>query len=148
MTFFETLRCGNHYMKQWPRAVQLAPLFPEYRVIKATELAIRVMPPVAVFCLWFQLQWLGPESLPQIIASTLFLLSLPLQGLYWLGWRSQQLLPRPLVAWCDDLRSRMLEAGEQIAPLGARARYLNMAQLLRRVFNKLDNGEWHRLDRR
>ncbi|SDK05261.1 hypothetical protein SAMN04488540_11819 [Ferrimonas sediminum] len=146
MTFFETLRCGSDYMREWPKAAQLAPLFPEHRVIRATELAIRVMPPIAVFCFWLQYQSMGATSLPQAIASGLFLLSLPLQGLFWLGWRSQQPLPKPLLVWCDDLRSKMVAAGEQIAPLGASARYLNMAKLLRRVFTKIERGEWQRFD--
>lgn len=146
MSVLKTLRQGNRYMEQWPMAPQLAPLFPEYRVIKATQLATRLMPPAALLVMWVNWQWFGQVGLPQSLAYALFMLSLPIQGLFWLGWRSQQPLPKPLVAWCDELRQKMLEAGEQISPLGAKAQYWNMAILLRRVFSSMDKTQWRQFD--
>ena len=74
------LQTGRAYAKKWPMRKELAPLFNEFKVIKATELAITVMPILAMLTLFFQLNYLGPDFLPQAIASALFFLSLPLQG--------------------------------------------------------------------
>ena len=43
-----------------------------------------MLPVAAVANFYVQFQYLGMEFLPQIIATTLFLLVLPLQGYYWL----------------------------------------------------------------
>ena len=41
------VQTGRQYAKKWPMRQELAPLFAEFRVIKATELAITVMPILA-----------------------------------------------------------------------------------------------------
>ncbi|MFT7568228.1 MAG: uncharacterized membrane protein YfbV (UPF0208 family), partial [Pseudoalteromonas distincta] len=42
------LQTGRLYGKKWPMRKELAPLFLEFRVIRATELAITVMPILAM----------------------------------------------------------------------------------------------------
>ncbi|WP_286889904.1 DUF412 family protein, partial [Pseudoalteromonas sp. ESRF-bin5] len=59
------VQIGRQYAKQWPMRKELAPLFSEFRVIRATELAITVMPILAMLTLFFQLNYLGPDFLPQ-----------------------------------------------------------------------------------
>mgnify|MGYP003626227879 CR=1 FL=1 len=70
------LQTGRLYGKKWPMRKELAPLFLEFRVIRATELAITVMPILAMLTLFFQLNYLGSDFLPQAIASALFFISL------------------------------------------------------------------------
>ena len=42
------VQTGRQYAKKWPMRQELAPLFAEFRVIKATDLAITVMPILAM----------------------------------------------------------------------------------------------------
>lgn len=53
------VQIGRVYAKKWPMRKELAPLFAEFKVIKATELAITVMPILAMLTLFFQLNYLG-----------------------------------------------------------------------------------------
>lgn len=65
--FFKKLRLGNEYLKTWPVEKQLAPVFPENRIVKATRFGIRYMPPIAIFTMTWQIALggnLGPQ-LPQ-----------------------------------------------------------------------------------
>lgn len=85
VNFFSLFRRGQHYSKTWPLEKRLAPVFVENRVIKMTRYAIRFMPPIAVFTLCWQIA-LGGQLGPAV-ATALFALSLPMQGLWWLGKR-------------------------------------------------------------
>ncbi|STI33919.1 inner membrane protein [Escherichia coli] len=91
VNFFSLFRRGQHYSKTWPLEKRLAPVFVENRVIKMTRYAIRFMPPIAVFTLCWQIA-LGGQLGPAV-ATALFALSLPMQGLWWLGKRSVTPLP-------------------------------------------------------
>ncbi|VDZ72424.1 inner membrane protein [Atlantibacter hermannii] len=86
VSFFSLFRRGQHYAKTWPMEKRLAPMFVENRSIRATRFAIRFMPPVAVFTLTWQIA-LGGQLGPAV-ATALFAISLPMQGLWWLGKRS------------------------------------------------------------
>jgi uncharacterized membrane protein YfbV (UPF0208 family) len=55
VSFFSLFRRGQHYAKTWPLDKRLAPVFIENRIIRATRYAIRIMPPVAVFTLCWQI---------------------------------------------------------------------------------------------
>ena len=83
VNFFSLFRRGQHYAKTWPMEKRLAPMFIENRTIRATRYAIRFMPPVAIFTLCWQIA-LGGQLGPAV-ATALFALSLPMQGLWWLG---------------------------------------------------------------
>ncbi|WP_372762492.1 terminus macrodomain insulation protein YfbV [Pseudoalteromonas sp.] len=134
------LQVGRQYAKKWPMRKELAPLFVEFKVIKATELAITVMPILAMLTLFFQLNYLGPDFLPQAIASALFFISLPLQGLLWLGKRSQTPLAPPMQRWYNELYTKMLANGYQIPLTEKKPRYAELAELLNDMFNKMDKA--------
>ncbi len=55
VSFFGLFRHGQHYAKTWPLDKRLAPVFIENRIIRATRYAIRIMPPVAIFTLCWQI---------------------------------------------------------------------------------------------
>ncbi|MBA1845246.1 DUF412 domain-containing protein, partial [Klebsiella pneumoniae] len=97
VNFFSLFRRGQHYSKTWPLEKRLAPVFVENRVIKMTRYAIRFMPPIAVFTLCWQIA-LGGQLGPAV-ATALFALSLPMQGLWWLGKRSVTPLPPAILNW-------------------------------------------------
>jgi len=134
------VQIGRQYAKQWPMRKELAPLFSEFRVIRATELAITVMPILAMLTLFFQLNYLSPDFLPQAIASALFFLSLPLQGLLWLGKRAQTPLDPAMLSWYKELHTKMVANGYQPKLSEKKPRYLELANLLKDMFEKMDKA--------
>lgn len=134
------VQIGRQYAKQWPMRKELAPLFSEFRVIRATELAITVMPILAMLTLFFQLNYLGPDFFPQAIASALFFLSLPLQGLLWLGKRAQTPLDPAMLSWYKELHTKMVANGYQAKLSEKKPRYLELATLLKDMFEKMDKA--------
>lgn len=131
---------GRLYAKIWPMRRELAPLFIEYRIIKATDLAITVMPILAMLTLFFQLNYLGSDFLPQAIASALFFISLPLQGLFWLGKRAQTPLEPAMHKWYTELYTKMVENGYQTKLTENKPRYMELAVLLKDMFDKMDKA--------
>lgn len=136
--WFKLLRLGRHYMKTWPADKRLAPVFPENRVVRTTLFAIRFMPPLAVFTLSWQVA-LGGQLGP-VVATALFALSLPMQGLWWLGRRAITPLPPSLLQWFHDIRQRLLDAGLALAPLEEKPTYQMLADVLKRAFKQLDKA--------
>ena len=134
------LQTGRLYGKKWPMRKELAPLFLEFRVIRATELAITVMPILAMLTLFFQLNYLGSDFLPQAIASVLFFISLPLQGLFWLGKRAQTPLDPAMQKWYNELYTKMAANGYQTQLSENKPRYMELANLLKDMFEKMDRA--------
>ncbi|GKV89481.1 terminus macrodomain insulation protein YfbV [Pectobacterium carotovorum] len=136
ISWLQLLQRGQHYMKTWPAEKRLAPVFPENRVARATRFGIRIMPPLAVFTLTWQIAFGG--QLGPAIATALFACSLPLQGLWWLGRRSVTPLPPTLAQWFHEIRHKLLESGQALAPLEEAPTYQALADVLKRAFNQLD----------
>ncbi|HAU26955.1 MAG TPA: hypothetical protein DCW49_06175, partial [Alteromonas australica] len=86
------LKDGQQYLETWPVRRELFAHFPECRVVAATKFAVKTMPPAAILACALLLQNMGMQYLPQTIAIGAFFLSLPLQGMLWLGHRSNQYL--------------------------------------------------------
>jgi len=105
------IKDGREYMRIWPMEKQLYALFPECRIISATKFGIQVMPPIAIMVVALQLHFLGMEFFPQALTMGIFFFSLPLQGLFWLGSRSNQTLPPSMLAWCKDIHLKMQQQG-------------------------------------
>ncbi len=112
MNIFGTkLQQGRHYMTLWPRRPELNSMFPENRVIKATEFALKAIPALAVLSVMLQFQFGEQHYWPSVITSVLFLLSLPLQGYYWLGQRADTRLPPSLASWYREIERQDERAG-------------------------------------
>ncbi|QDF67467.1 DUF412 domain-containing protein [Shewanella sp. SNU WT4] len=144
-SLLKTIRLGRHYMKTWPMVRQLGYYFPEYRVMRATQLALPVTPALAIGVMFSQLYLLGWDVFPQTLAMTLFFLSLPVQGLIWLGWRAQHPLPLTLLDWGNQLSAKLQHLGVSCHPLGANARYQDMANILKLAFERLEPKYWEEL---
>ncbi|MEI5638388.1 MULTISPECIES: terminus macrodomain insulation protein YfbV [unclassified Pseudoalteromonas] len=134
------VQLGRQYSKEWPMRKELAPLFPEFRVIKATELALNTMPMLAVFTLFLQTTHLGWQYLPQAIAIALFFLSLPVQGLLWLGKRAETPLSPALYSWYTELHQKMVAQGYDTPLSSRKPRYRELARLLKDMFDKMDKA--------
>ncbi|WP_018981911.1 terminus macrodomain insulation protein YfbV [Salinimonas chungwhensis] len=135
MTLF---RDGQHYMSTWPVKKELFPHFAECRVISATRFAIAVMPPVAVVCSAMLINSQGTEYLPQTLAMGAFFLSLPLQGLLWLGHRSNQALPPALKSWYYEIHGKLQQEGCDVHSRQSEPKYRELAALLKSAFDQLD----------
>jgi len=132
--FVRKLRMGHHYLQSWPREKVLAALFPENRIIHALELARRVVPALVFVSLLLQFQMGHPELWPSVLSGVLLMLSLPLQGYYWLGLRAETRLPPALGRWYFEINQKMGSEGRAVS----RPCYQDLADTLRQAFRRLD----------
>lgn len=134
------LKDGQEYMKTWPLKRELYTLFPDCRVVAATRFAVRFMPPVAVLACATMLNTFGTEYLPQALAVGAFFLSMPMQGLLWLGKRSNQTLPPQLRHWYQEILTKMRAQGCAVQNPQHKPRYRELARLLKTAFEDLDKA--------
>jgi uncharacterized membrane protein YfbV (UPF0208 family) len=134
------LKSGQEYMHIWPMQKQLYALFPECRIIAATKFGMKVMPAVAVIVVAMQLQYLGMDVLAQSITMGIFFLSLPVQGILWLGHRSEQVLPPQINSWYKDIYAKMQQQGCQLQHQSTKPTFKELAVLLRTAFKELDKA--------
>ena len=137
---YTTLIAGREYSKQWPANAELNSLFSENKVILLTSLGWRYLPLAALVCAVVQFSYLGAAHLPQVLAMMLFLISLPLQGWYWLGVRSVTPLPPAIASWCKQIRQKMQQQGVAVAPSQQPERYKDLAILLQQAYQQLDRA--------
>lgn len=135
-----SLRDGQKYMDIWPMRKELNAIFPDQRIIKATRFGVKVMPAIAAISLLTQMAFDNYQALPQAIVVALFALSMPLQGMWWLGNRSNTQLPPALASWYRELHQKIVETGFALEPLRSRPRYKELAQILNRAFRQLDKS--------
>ncbi len=143
-SFWQHFTHGQQYMDIWPMRKELMPIFPEYRYIKATKFAIRVMPAVAVISILSQMTFAHYSSMPQAMAVALFALSMPLQGLWWLGKRSRKVLPVSLASWYREIHDKISAEGHALPPVKKTPRYKELAEVLNRAFKQLDSSALER----
>ncbi|GLR02813.1 UPF0208 membrane protein [Vibrio hyugaensis] len=135
---FHSLKDGQNYMEIWPVRKELTAIFPEQRIIKATRFGIKVMPAVAAISVLTQMAFNNYNALPQAIVVALFAISMPLQGMWWLGSRSNTILPPALASWYRELHQKITETGFALEPAKAKPRYKELAMILNRAFRQLD----------
>ncbi|WP_333606768.1 terminus macrodomain insulation protein YfbV [Arsukibacterium sp.] len=140
MNMFRVLQTGRDYSQVWPVKPELNALFPENKIIQLTRFSFRFLPVFAVITAMFQLKLLGAEQLGTIMAMMFFLISLPLQGWYWLGVRASTPLPPALLTWCQQLREKMQTQGIELKSEQAPKSYLDLAQLLKQAYQQLDKA--------
>lgn len=131
---------GHQYSKIWPLEPMLGAVFLEFRVIKATKLALKVVPMLALLSIFVQVTYLTTDYLPQALTFALFLASMPAQGLYWLGKRANTPLPPQEAVWYREVYGKMTAAGIEPKVSLSKPRYLDLAYLLKEVFDKMDSA--------
>ncbi|WP_041767444.1 terminus macrodomain insulation protein YfbV [Psychromonas ingrahamii] len=133
-SFFDVIREGSRYLKVWPKQRALNGLFIDSKVSFYTRLSIKITPAFIALSLGLALTF--PISFDPIVSVTfaLFLLGLPIQGFYWLGKRSQQLLPQQLLPWFMAIKKKL--SAKNAAEKGAihHPSYLELATLLQQAF--------------
>ncbi|MFQ3249882.1 terminus macrodomain insulation protein YfbV [Glaciecola sp.] len=136
----QIIQQGQRYMDSWPMQKQLYGLFPECRIIAATKFGFKVMPALAVLTVAVQLHFIGTSQLPQALTLGIFFLSLPVQGLLWLGFRSQKILPPAMKAWYQEIYQKMQQQGCALESQKREPRFQELAMLLRTAFSELDKA--------
>ncbi|MBL4294539.1 DUF412 domain-containing protein [Vibrio fluvialis] len=139
-----SLKDGQKYMDIWPMRKELNLLFPEQRIIKATRFGIKVMPAVAAISVLTQMTFHNVQAMPQSIIIALFAISLPLQGIWWLGNRANTQLPPALASWYRELYQKIVETGFALEPIKSQPRYKELAMVLNRAFRQLDKAALER----
>ncbi|MCV6575485.1 MAG: DUF412 domain-containing protein [Cohaesibacter sp.] len=133
-------REGQAYSQTWPVKRELYALFPECRVIAATRFANKVMPPLAILTAAVYINFYGLDFLPQALTMAFFFISLPMQGLLWLGYRANQPLPPSTQSWYRDIHHKMQMQGCRVHAVKGRPRYKELAQLLKTAFDEMDKA--------
>lgn len=144
-SLFSVVKKGHHYSKQWPNQSELNSLFPENKIILLTALASRYLPLLAIVTAYIQYSLLGSEFLIQIIAMMLFIATLPLQGLYWLGVRANTKLTPSHAAWFRQICNKMQQHGLELPQYKLPSRYIDLAHVLQQAYRQLDKAfirEW------
>ena len=139
-----SLRDGQKYMDTWPMRKELNLLFPEQRIIKATRFGVKVMPAIATISVLTQMAFNNYQSMPQAVIIALFAISMPIQGMWWLGNRANTKLPPALAGWYREIYQKIVESGCALEPMKSRPRYKELAQILNRAFRQLDKSALER----
>ncbi|MCL9782280.1 DUF412 domain-containing protein [Vibrio sp. S4M6] len=139
-----SLKSGQKYMDSWPMRKELNLLFPEQRIIKATRFGIKVMPAIAAISVLTQMVFHNVHAMPQTVVIALFAISLPLQGVWWLGNRAHTQLPPSLAGWYREIHQKITETGIALEPAKAKPCYKELANILNRAFRQLDKTSLER----
>jgi len=134
------LKSGQEYMRIWPMQKQLYALFPECRIMAATKFGMKIMPALAVIVVAIQIQYLGTQAIAQALTMGVFFISMPIQGLLWLGHRSEQELPPQINGWYKDIYAKMQTQGCQLQSQSDKPKFKELAVLLRTAFKELDKA--------
>lgn len=119
---YDTLQAGQRYLQTLPNQKKLGLFMPDYRLIRLVKFAYRFMPAFACFAMVWQYCFSDPyqSTLANAILTTLFALSIPLQGLFWLGRRAKMPLTLSHLKWYEELRQKLISeqvnVGEQAVP--------------------------------
>lgn len=132
--FFDLIKQGDAYLKAWPQQRSLYPLFIDSKVAYYTRLLIKLIPAFVIFSIALTISIPSIISWPATITLVLFSIGLPVQGLIWLGKRSQEFLPNQLFAWYMEIHHHLNERNAQQIRTLARPRYLDLASLLSDAF--------------
>lgn len=144
--FFDVVRQGDFYLKNWPKQKTLNCLFVDSKVVTYTRLSIKVIPAFVILIMMLNITF--PEMLnwPATATLVLFLMGLPVQGLYWLGKRANSFLPNQLLPWYIAIEKKLNNSVTEEGVMAKRPRYLDLALLLKNAFkrggdNFLQNNE-------
>ena len=133
--FFDIIRQGDKYLKNWPKQNVLNCLFIDSKIAFYTRLSIKLMPAFVFSILMLNVLQPAHFSWPMTITFIFFLLGLPFQGLYWLGKRSQELLPSKLIPWYVAIQEK-LDSNKRSEGhvMQQRPSYWELAVLLKKAF--------------
>jgi uncharacterized protein len=106
MNVISTFKAGQRYIKLCPTDKQLAYSFPELKIINYIKTTSKYLPPIVIGLLVWQ--YYMPAQIAVTAITVLFTLSLPLQGIYWLGKRALSPLPLNLIDCYNQLKAKLV----------------------------------------
>lgn len=114
---YSVLQAGQRYLDTYPMRKKLALFMPDYHLIRLVRFSSRAMPAFACFAVLWQYFFQDPEQAitANAVITALFALSIPYQGLFWLGKRAKSPLPLSLVKWYEELRQKLISEQHNIA---------------------------------
>lgn len=129
---YQTLQAGQRYLNTYPQQKKLNLFMPDYRLIRLVKFSTKVMPAFACFAMVWQYFFQDPEQsvLANAGLTALFALSIPFQGLFWLGRRAKTPLPLSLLEWYENLRQKLISERHNIS-VQAVPSYQDFANLLK-----------------
>ncbi|MEI6896159.1 MAG: terminus macrodomain insulation protein YfbV [Psychromonas sp.] len=144
--FFEIVRQGDFYLKAWPKQKTLNCLFVDSKVAFYTRLSIKCTPVFVILIMALNVMFPHLLNWPATATLVVFLMGLPIQGLYWLGKRSTAFLPNKLLPWYIAIEKTLNTSAEKESIMTKRPCYLDLALLLKNAFkrggdNFLQNNE-------
>lgn len=139
MPMLTTIQAGQRYFNTFPNQKKLNLFMPDYRLIRLVRFAGKAMPAFACFAVCWQYFFPDPEhsALASSLVTAIFALSIPFQGLYWLGKRAKSPLPLNFLEWYESLRKKLnLEMKKQIADqtMPSYQDFANLLQLAERTW--------------
>ncbi|OCG21422.1 MULTISPECIES: terminus macrodomain insulation protein YfbV [unclassified Gilliamella] len=106
MNLINTFKAGQRYIKLCPIDKQLAHSFPELKIINYIKTATKYLPPIIIgLLLW---QYYMSAQIAVTVITILFTLSMPLQGIFWLGKRALSPLPLNLIDCYNQLKIKLI----------------------------------------
>jgi uncharacterized membrane protein YfbV (UPF0208 family) len=132
--FFDVLKQGDRYLRLWPKQRTLNCLFVDSKIVFYTQLLIKLCPAFVILLVCLQIAFPLLLNWPTTATIVLFLLGLPVQGLYWLGKRSETLLPHKLVPWYMAIQQKLSGNNKIQTQLIRQPCYLDLAKLLGNAF--------------
>lgn len=133
--FFELMKMGEIYLNDWPKQKALNCLFVDSKIVAYTQLGTRVLPLLVVMSMSLSLFYPLYFKWSATATFALFALSLPAQGLYWLGKRSDTFLPNQILPWYLAIEAK-LNPREDNQVLTFRPKYRDLAILLKQAFKR------------
>ena len=146
---FTIIKQGISYADIWRQLShrkKLNMIFPEPRVIKAINFAQQLLMPLILFTLAWQYFVLGYSitSFASTFLTILFICSLPLQGFYWLGKRSQTVLTGATLDWYIKIHQKVSKL-EALSPIPTAITFYDLALLLQRAEKRLTEDFWEEI---
>lgn len=124
---------GQRYLNTLPNQKKLANFMPDYHIIRLVKFSSKVMPAFACFALVWQYFFADPTQsiLANSVLTAVFAISIPFQGLYWLGKRARSPLSLSLLEWYESLRQKLISAQVKLEETQAVPSFQDFANLLK-----------------
>ncbi|QTM01685.1 terminus macrodomain insulation protein YfbV [Mannheimia sp. ZY171111] len=130
---FSLFEAGQRYLNTLPNQKKLANFMPDYHIIRLVKFSSKVMPAFACFALVWQYFFTDPTQsvLANAVITAIFAISIPFQGLYWLGKRARSPLPLSLLEWYESIRQKLITAQVKLEEKQAVPSFQDFANLLK-----------------
>ncbi|MBE2896574.1 DUF412 family protein [Pasteurellaceae bacterium HPA106] len=146
MSLFKIYQDGRRYLNTWVLHPKLGMIFPENRVIRAIRFGEKATPAIAVLAIIWQRLTLphSQMALAAAIITALFALSLPLQGVFWLGKRAQTPLNARSAKAYQQIGAALRAQGVAVNSVD-KPHFYDLACVLAQAKQHLDDSFWDEL---